>query len=227
MRLFNDTKLAVQADLADYATSMRETAQRFDPGLKTATEQFLDELSATDTIPAQLVIAGYELCGGTDKTAIMLAARAIHMTHTYVCLFRKNTQAHVAAANGMHAAHILLANLDAPQDLRLKAVSITNRALLLAMHALASENSADDATLDCVATELTLNPVHVGMVLAGADCAATDAITPFVMNAGKALVTADDPMRHAMFATAAQKERQACTHWPPEALDSIAKLIVS
>ena len=37
-----------------------------------------------------------------------------------------------------------------------------------------------------------INPLHVGMVLAGASCAATDAITPYATHIGKAFQITDD-----------------------------------
>jgi len=108
-----------------------------------------------------------------------------------------------AALSGSHAAQMILANLDAPENLRLKTISIVNRTMLTTSHGqtsdimnevVASVTEADvDRVLEWKTAHYTiLNPLHVGMVLAGADCAATDAITKFAMHAGRAFQITDD-----------------------------------
>lgn len=108
-----------------------------------------------------------------------------------------------AALSGAHAAQTLLANLDAPADLRLKALSILNRTMLVTAHGqtndimnevVAEVTQADvERVLEWKTAHYTfLNPLHVGMVLAGADCAATDAITGYAMQAGKTFQITDD-----------------------------------
>lgn len=108
-----------------------------------------------------------------------------------------------AALSGAHAAQMILANLDAPETLRLNVVGIVNRTMMITSHGqtsdimnevVASVTEADvDRVLEWKTAHYTiLNPLHVGMVLAGADCSATDAITPFAMHAGRAFQITDD-----------------------------------
>jgi geranylgeranyl diphosphate synthase type I len=104
---------------------------------------------------------------------------------------------------GAHAAQTILANLDAPEQLRLSVVSIMNRTMLITAHGQTNDivnevvAEVDKADIDRVlewktAHYTVLNPLHVGMVLAGADCHATDAITEYAMQTGKAFQITDD-----------------------------------
>lgn len=108
-----------------------------------------------------------------------------------------------AALAGGHAAQMILASLDAPEQLRLNALSIMNRTMLITAHGqtndiinevVASVSQQDvDKVLELKTAHYTfLNPLHVGMVLAGADCHATDAITDYAIHAGKAFQITDD-----------------------------------
>lgn len=108
-----------------------------------------------------------------------------------------------AALGGAHAAQIILANINADEDLRLKVLSIVNRTMLITAHGQTSDimNEVNtEATQDDIEHVLEwktaqysfLNPLHVGMVLAGGDCAATDAITPYAVHTGKAFQITDD-----------------------------------
>lgn len=108
-----------------------------------------------------------------------------------------------AALAGSHAAQMIMANIDAPEQLRLNALSIINRTMVITAHGQTSDimNEAVAKTdMDSVEQVLVwktaqysfLNPLHVGMVLAGADCHATDAITDYAMNIGKAYQITDD-----------------------------------
>ncbi len=214
---------AVAENIAAYCRTMRKSAESFDNGLREQTEQFLYQLEHTDTMQAELVVAGYFLCGGTDTEMILVASRALQMTHVYAETYRSGVQNTIGALNGQHAAQIMLANVDAGEEVRLKAVSITNRALLLYMHGVAAKDTQSEAALDCFATELTLNPLHVGMVLAGADCAATDQITAFAMNAGRSLL-ADDDRRTQQYASRAAQDLSQCILWPQKDLAPIAEL---
>jgi hypothetical protein len=216
---------AVSQDIADYCATMRKNAAHFDVTLRAATDYFLDRVSSAELLQAKLVVAGYELCGGQDTKMILVAARAIHMTHVYALLCAEPNKHLAAALNGQHAAQILLANVDASDDLRLKAVSITNRALLLYMHGLASNDPKSDAMLHCFATELTLNPLHVGMVLAGADCTATDEITAFALAAGRAKL-ADSPEQSRRDTEQAEAEFKRIRVWPADKSSTIRQLLV-
>jgi len=108
-----------------------------------------------------------------------------------------------AALGGGHAAQMILANLDAPEDLRIKVLSIMNRTMSVTIHGQTSdimnEVSGKVGQKDVeqvmewkTANYTVLNPLHVGMVLAEADCHATDAITDYALNIGKAFQVSDD-----------------------------------
>lgn len=108
-----------------------------------------------------------------------------------------------AALIGCHAAEMTLANLDVDPELRNKVVSIVNRTMIVTAHGqtndimneVVAEVSADDVdrVLEWKTAHYTfLNPLHVGMVLAGADCDATDLITQYAMHAGRAFQITDD-----------------------------------
>jgi geranylgeranyl diphosphate synthase, type I len=108
-----------------------------------------------------------------------------------------------AALAGNHAAQMVLANLEADPELRLKAISILNRTMLTTAHGqtndimnevVADVSEADvDRVLEWKTAHYTvLNPLHMGMVLAGADCHATDAITDYAMHTGRAFQITDD-----------------------------------
>lgn len=216
-------RTAVDHDIAAYCMAMRKNARSFDNQLREATEYFLDQLEHVDTLQAQLVVAGYQLCGGKDTAMALVAARAIHMTHVYALLCASRNEHLAAALNGQHAAQILLANVAAPDELRLKAVSITNRALLLYMHGIASDKKTTSAVQDCFATELTLNPLHVGMVLAGADCAATDEITTFALNIGRAMLSQDERQAEE-YKAQAQRDLAAIKLWSTAELAVVTEL---
>lgn len=108
-----------------------------------------------------------------------------------------------SATSGAHAAQMVLANLDVDETLRLNVLSILNRSMLITAHgqttdimnevvASVSEKEVDNVLEWKTATYTFLNPLHVGMVLAGADCHATDAITDYAMHAGRAFQITDD-----------------------------------
>lgn len=78
------------------------------------------------------------------------------------------------------------------------------------------------AALDSYATELVLNPLHVGMVLANADCAATDAVTPFALAMGR-FAHAHDPRDLQQ----AEAEKARITQWPHNLLQNIQRTIIS
>jgi geranylgeranyl diphosphate synthase type I len=108
-----------------------------------------------------------------------------------------------SALIGSHAAQMILVNLDADPVLRNNVLSIVNRTMLVTAHGqtndIMNEVSAEvtaediDRVLEWKTAHYTfLNPLHVGMVLAGADCHATDAITDYAMHAGRAFQITDD-----------------------------------
>jgi geranylgeranyl pyrophosphate synthase len=104
---------------------------------------------------------------------------------------------------GNHAAQIILANMDADPQLKLNVLSITNRTLMITAHGQMYDvmnellTHPDPADIERVMEWKTalysfINTIHVGMVLAGAGCEDTDAITPYARHTGKAFQVADD-----------------------------------
>jgi geranylgeranyl diphosphate synthase type I len=104
---------------------------------------------------------------------------------------------------GNHAAQMILANLNAPEGLRLNVISILNRTVIVTAHGQTNDimnevvaevnDEAVERVLEWKTAHYTfLNPLHMGMVLAGADCHATDAITDYAIHAGKAFQITDD-----------------------------------
>ncbi len=104
---------------------------------------------------------------------------------------------------GNHAAQVIVANLDVDEELRLKAVSILNQALIVTVHGQTNDimnEVKSDTTMQDVDNVLEwktayytfLNPLTFGMVLAGADCHATDAVREYSLNAGRAFQITDD-----------------------------------
>ncbi|HSX32996.1 MAG TPA: polyprenyl synthetase family protein [Candidatus Saccharimonadales bacterium] len=114
-----------------------------------------------------------------------------------------NSLALNAAFGGAHAAQAILANLDADPQLRLNALSIVNRTMAITAHGqtqdimnqlLETPTAKDiDRVLEWKSALYSfINPLHVGMVLAGAGCDDTDAITPYALHLGKAFQITDD-----------------------------------
>lgn len=109
-----------------------------------------------------------------------------------------------AALLGAHGAEIVLANLDVDEALRLKALNIMNHTMAVTAHGqthdIINEISPAEVTLDDIENVLQwktahysiLNPIHMGMVLAGAPCEDTNAITEYALHAGKAFQITDD-----------------------------------
>lgn len=108
-----------------------------------------------------------------------------------------------AAMAGGHAAQVVLANMDADPQLRLNVLSIANRTMGITVHGQTydmlnemvehpKEENIDRVLEWKTALYSFINPLHVGMVLAGADCHATDAITPYGLHAGRAFQITDD-----------------------------------
>jgi geranylgeranyl diphosphate synthase type I len=234
-------KRAIEEDIADYAKNLRVSVrQKYGVSVaETETDIFLDILSrGGKRIRGALVMAGYEMCGGTNRKMIVQAARAIEMLHAYMLLIddiqdrsslrRGKPSAHKlleayhkehnfrgdaahagvslalnAGIAGAHGAQVILANLDVDPELRLKVLSITNRTMTITAHGqtldIINELVAKPSEVDIervlewkTALYTVINPLHVGMVLAGAGCEATDAITTYGMHAGKAFQVTDD-----------------------------------
>ncbi|HSW65967.1 MAG TPA: polyprenyl synthetase family protein [Bacillota bacterium] len=234
-------KRAIDDDIASYALHIRDVT-RGQYGSKVAdidADVFLDILTrGGKRIRGALVMAGYEMCGGTNQEMIVQVARAIEMLHAYILIIddiqdrsslrrgkptahkmltayhRKHRlqgdEAHAgislaldAALAGAHAAEMILANVNADAELRLKVLSIVNRTMAITAHGQTLDimnelvKTPEAADIERVlewktALYTIINPLHVGMVLAGADCRATDAITPYGQHVGKAFQITDD-----------------------------------
>lgn len=226
-------KQAIDADIATYVAHLKaSTKEQFGAASELAMDAFCDILTrGGKRLRGALVIEGYTMCGGTNTAMIMQAARAVEMIHAYLLIIddiqdrsqlrRGGPTAHVrlgkalkdshlgetmatnAALLGNHAAMMILANLDAPAELRSNVLSILNRTLVVTVHGQISDALAptkpDFSEADVrnvqewkTATYTILNPLHVGMVLAGADCHATDGVTPYAQALGQAFQISDD-----------------------------------
>lgn len=137
----------------------------------------------TDRLQGCLVLAGYDLEGGEDQRMIKRAALAIELLHAYVTCMEQGIDVE-QALRAQHEAQIILANLETDEENRLKALGITNRTLMLATLTRLPETPEEDKA-NWKATELALNPIHVGQVLAGADCHATNRVAPEMITFGK------------------------------------------
>jgi hypothetical protein len=178
-----DYQVEVQSEIDQYCKTVTPVAKN---------SQYLDVLRQnTERLQGSLVLIGYDLQGGTDNKMILRAALAIELFHAYVQCQAQGIDGE-QALRAMHEAQIILANLDTDEGNRLKALSITNRTLMLVSLARLPETSPEN-TLHWKATELTLNPLHVGQVLAGADCHATNAVTPLTITLGKSLLADKAP----------------------------------
>lgn len=133
-----------------------------------------------------LVLLGYKMCSGKDEKMIIRAALAIELFHAYVRCLEQGIDT-TQALRAQHEATIIMATLETDPEYRIKALGITNRTLMLANLAQLDSVSEEDR-LHWQATELTLNPIHVGQVLAGSDCDANNAVTPLATETGKLLV---------------------------------------
>lgn len=233
-------KQAIDDDIRVYAADVRHnTRMQYGEFAALEIDAFLDMLArGGKRIRGALVIAGYEMSGGTDRGVILHAARAVEMMHAYALIIDdiqdravlrrgkpatyryfadyhrqhnlKGDAEHAglalalnAAMAGAHAAEIIFANLPAEPQLRLNVLSIMNRTMMITYHgqmtdimnSLVPEAKAED--VDRVLEWKTalysfINPLHVGMVLAGAGCRYTDAITPFALHLGRAYQITDD-----------------------------------
>ena len=108
-----------------------------------------------------------------------------------------------AALGGMHAANTILANLNATEEQRLKVLSTSNRSMQLTAHGQTNDlmyemlDQADEQAVERVfelktANYTVLNPLKVGMILAGADETVVNAITDYAMATGKAFQITND-----------------------------------
>lgn len=107
------------------------------------------------------------------------------------------------AISGSHAAQQILTQLKADPELKLKAINTINNTMVVTAHGqtndiineVVAEVSRQDIerVLEWKTAHYTfLNPLTVGMILAGAEDGSTKAITDYAMHAGKAFQVTDD-----------------------------------
>jgi hypothetical protein len=182
MLKFRDYQNQVEAAVDAYVGTISPQA---------AQSQYLAVLKQhTKRTQGSLVLFGYELEDGKDTAMILRAALAVEMFHAYVQCMDQGVDID-QALRAAHEAEIILANLETDAENRLKVVSITNRTMMLAVLARNPEAKKEDV-LHWRATELALNPIHVGQVLAGADCTRTNAVTDAALTFGEKLVNQDE-----------------------------------
>ncbi len=108
-----------------------------------------------------------------------------------------------AALLGSHNAGMILAMLDVSDERKVKALNIMNHTIVVTAHGQTNDivnEITTDVTDEMIENVLQwktahytfLNPIHMGMVLAGAPCEDTNGITPYALHAGKAFQIADD-----------------------------------
>jgi geranylgeranyl pyrophosphate synthase len=233
-------KQAIDTDIATYADHVRRTtASQYGPHAAAATGAYLNLLSrGGKRIRGALVMAGYEMCGGTDRTMIVRAATALEMIHAYILIiddiqdrstmrrgyptvheqlasYHKKQQlrgdAHHtgvslalnAALAGAHAAQMLLSGLHVDNELKLKVLGIVNHTMVVTVHGQTTDIMNEvlpEPQAEAIAQALEwktahytmLNPLCVGMVLAGAGCEDTDAVREYALQTGRAFQITDD-----------------------------------
>jgi geranylgeranyl diphosphate synthase type I len=235
-------KQVIDADIDTYAVHVRHvTQQQYGAYAGVVTDAYLDMLGrGGKRIRGALAMAGYEMCGGTDRDMIVRAATALEMMHAYILIIDdiqdrsamrrgkptvhamlaayhreqglKGDAAHTgislalnAALSGAHAAQMLFAGLSVDPELRLKVLGIVNRTMAITAHGQTTDimnELAPSVTSEDVERALEwktahysiLNPLCVGMVLAGAGCEDTDAIRSYALHTGRAFQITDDIM---------------------------------
>ncbi len=108
-----------------------------------------------------------------------------------------------SALVGSHAAQLVLANLKVAQEARLKVIGIVNQTMLVTAHGQTNDIMNEVvATVDLENIERVLewktahysfmNPLHVGMTLAGVSGESLGTINDYAMHTGKAFQITDD-----------------------------------
>lgn len=265
----SDYKQAIDADIAQYAAHVRAvTRHEYGEYSAAVTEAYLRLLEGDGKrIRGALVMVGYEMLGGQDRTMILRAATALELVHAALLaiddiqdeddyrrgqpavhkqlrdyhekLQLKGDSGYVgislginAALGGLFAAQTLLAGLSVPDELRVKAVGIVSHTIITTLHGQtndivnAHKAKPDQAVqfkiMEWKSANYTfLNPLCVGMVLAGAGCEDTDAIRDYALHTGIAFQLVDDILDgDRPESDVAEKRRQAVAH-TQQALDAL------
>lgn len=109
----------------------------------------------------------------------------------------------LSALVGAHSAEEILATLEVTPELRLRAIRLVNQTMITTAHGQAcdimnqlvdrpSASDIDHVLLWKTAQYTIINPLQLGMVLAGADNTMLESIVPFGEHAGKAFQISDD-----------------------------------
>lgn len=108
-----------------------------------------------------------------------------------------------AALLGSHGAQLVLNNLEVKEEFRLKASTILNHTMMVTAQGQTNDivnELRKNVTVQDIENVMqwktahysVLNPIHTGMVLAGAGCEDTNAITEYALKTGKAFQIHDD-----------------------------------
>lgn len=155
-------KALIDKDIDHYSrhivTQARET---YGPSSQIVTQAYADILRrGGKRVRGILTLIGYQMCGGTDQTVALQAARAIEMMHAYILIIddiqdrsterRGGSSAHVALGSddahaglsqalnaallGSHGAQLVLATMDVSDEVKLKALTIMNHTMVVTTH---------------------------------------------------------------------------------------------
>lgn len=108
----------IDQDIEEYSQHLQhETLKQFGSNARLEADAFLSVLQrGGKRIRGSLVLAAYEMCGGTDDRMIIQAARAIEMLHAYI-LIVDDFQDRSATRRGGPTAHKILAQYHQDQEL--------------------------------------------------------------------------------------------------------------
>lgn len=226
----------VNNDIAQYAAHIQKSAiAQYGSSGEVLVRLFLEYVHKdTERIPGTLAITAYEMLGGKDREMIVRAATALEMMHAYVLIMeavdRRNEKSYIQAAMiGMHAAQMLFAGLSVAADLKVKVLGIVNLAMVVTGYGQAAVPAKKSDPIQIAewkaANHLTLNPLCVGMVLAGADCHDTDAIRDYALDLGIAMTLTDQASRYSK--QAVQALSLAPPHWHQKQRTFLASLASS
>lgn len=233
-------KLAIDDDIAAYSQQQKQDVGKgFGDMARLEVDAYLGILGrGGKRIRGALAMVGYEMCGGTDKTAALQLARAIEMLHAYILIVddvqdqsdvrRGGPTAHMQLADyhkksglkgeskhfgvaialnaalwGAHQAQLVLSGMNIDPEIRLALLDMANQTMATTAHGqtidIVNEVSLDVANSDIeqvlewkTAQYTFINPLSMGMTLAGANEQIIAAVADYGMHAGKAFQITDD-----------------------------------
>jgi geranylgeranyl diphosphate synthase type I len=233
-------KKLIDAEVATYSTKLlAHTSREYGTYSAAETEIFLNILQrGGKRLRGALVMAGYEMRGGTDQQMILQAAVAIEMIHTYLlitddiadrsALRRGGPAAHVqfeeyhrteqlkgdqahfgqsmamtVALLGIHLAELKLEELAVAPGLKIKALQRLHTNLVHTIHGqlrdvlnecllAPTEKDALGVAILKTAYYTFVNPLEMGIILAGGKKSELSVIRQYGVHAGVAFQLADD-----------------------------------